>query len=217
MDENRKRSRGRPKNEARLAKRREEILDVAAKIFAERGFPKTDLQVVADELGIGKGTVYRYFPSKEELFLSAVDRRMQSLLESLRIEAEKFDDPIDQVAQGIRSYLVFFDRHPEFIELLMQERAEFRDRKHSTYFQYRDANDPQWKDFFRDLMRKGRVRKTRVEDVVNGLGDFLYGTIFTNQFAGRKERFEIQARRVLNIVFFGILTEKERKRFEGGK
>ena len=65
------RPRGRPKNLTLLTRRREEILETAARLFAERGFPGTDLQVGADVLGIGKGTLYRYFPSKSALCHSA--------------------------------------------------------------------------------------------------------------------------------------------------
>jgi AcrR family transcriptional regulator len=210
------RPRGRPKNLTLLTRRREEILEMAAKVFAERGFPKTDLQVVADALGIGKGTVYRYFPSKHALFLSAVDRGMRLLLERLRMDTEKIVDPLEQIVQAIRSYLAFFDDHPELIELLIQERAEFRNRKHSTYFQHFEANAERWKEFFRDLIRTKRFRKIDVEDIMDGLSDFLYGTIFTNHFAGRKETFEIQSRRILNIAFLGLLTDGERKQLERG-
>jgi AcrR family transcriptional regulator len=208
---------GRPKNEAHLAQRREEILVMAGKIFAKNGFPGTDLQVVADELGVGKGTLYRYFPSKHELFLATVDLGMQRLLEKLRREAELLSDPLEQLAQAVRSYLAFFDDHPELIELLIQERAEFRDRKHSTYFQYIEVSAKRWKDFLRELIRNGRIRKMRVEEILGGLLDLLYGTIFTNHFAGRKERFEVQSQRILNVAFLGILTDKERKHIEGGK
>lgn len=207
---------GRPKNEEHLAQRRGEILETAARMFAKKGFPGTDLQVVADALKIGKGTVYRYFPSKHDLFLAAVDQRMKQLLDVMNENAQKFEDPLDQIAQGVRSYLAFFDRHPEFIELLIQERAEFRDRKYPTYFSYRDANIEHWKDFFRDLIRRGRVRKLRAEAIIDVFGDLLYGTIFTNHFAGRKETLEVQARRILNVVFLGILTEKERRSLQGG-
>jgi AcrR family transcriptional regulator len=212
--ENRK-TRGRPRDEGRLARRREEILDAAGRIFAARGFPSTDLQSVADTLAIGKGTVYRYFPSKHDLFLAAVDRGMRMLLDRLRKDTERLTDPLDQVAQAIRSYLGFFDLHPELVELLIQERAEFRDRKHSTYFQHFESRAQEWKAFFRDLIRAKRVRKVRVEEIIDGLNDLLYGAIFTNHFAGRKERFEVQSRRILNLAFLGLLTERERKRFEG--
>jgi AcrR family transcriptional regulator len=209
--------RGRPVNELNRARRREEILEVAALTFAKRGFPGTDLQVVADELKIGKGTVYRYFPSKHDLFLAVVDWEMRRLLSHWEHVEKNVRNPMDRMVEGIRSYLAFFDRHPESIELLIQERAEFRDRKKSTYFQYQDANIGRWRDFMLDLMRRGHVRKTKVDDILDVMSDLLYGTIFTNHFAGRKEPLEAQSRRLVNVLFLGILTDHERKRFLKGE
>ena len=54
-------------------RRQEEILEAAATLFAECGYSDADTQTLADRLGVGKGTIYRYFPSKQELFLAAVD------------------------------------------------------------------------------------------------------------------------------------------------
>ena len=39
------------------------------------------------------------------------------------------DDPLERTVQGIRSFLAFFAEHPQFVELLIQERALFKDRK----------------------------------------------------------------------------------------
>ncbi len=208
---------GRPKDEALTLRRREEILEVATRLFAEQGFPKTDLQVVADELKIGKGTVYRYFPSKHDLFLAAVDRGMQRLLEKLHNDTLQIADPLAQIAQALRSYLAYFDDHPEFTELLIIERGEFRDRKNPTYFRHMEENSERWRDFFREMIRAGRVRDTSVDEILDGLNNLVYGTIFTNHFAGRKETFEVQSRRILNIAFLGILTDEERKRFMKGE
>ena len=72
---------GRPVDRGLRARRREEILDAAAKLFARHGYPETDTQVLADLLGVGKGTIYRYFPSKHALFLAAADRVMRRLRE----------------------------------------------------------------------------------------------------------------------------------------
>ena len=66
----------RPKGEDLRALRQEEILDAAARLFAEHGYADTDTQLLADDLGVGKGTLYRYFVNKEALFLAAVDRAM---------------------------------------------------------------------------------------------------------------------------------------------
>src|ERR1700748_2182289 len=113
----------------RSSLRREEILDAATKLFATQGFTDTDTQQLADTLGVGKGTLYRYFPSKRELFLAAADRGMRRLCEYIDESVAAIEDPPARIAQVVRSYLTFFDNHPELCELLIHERAMFKERK----------------------------------------------------------------------------------------
>lgn len=210
MEEPSKR-RGRPRDEQLTARRRDEILDVAARLFAHRGFANTDVQVVADELRIGKGTVYRYFPTKRELFLAAVDRGMRRLTDYIDV-CMTAADPLDQLERVIRAYLSFFEANPAFVELLIQERAEFRDRPKPTYFEYRDANAHKFETLYRKLVGSGRVREVPFEAVSNVVGDLLYGTMFTNYFTGRHRSLDEQADEILNVVLGGLLTEAERER-----
>ena len=197
--------RGRPKNEKLAARRHTEILAKATMMFAERGYPNTDVQVVADELGMGKGTVYRYFPTKRDLFLAAVDHGMARLHDAVEASVAETEDPLEQIAKAVRAHLAFFDGNAELVELLMQERAEFKDRKKPTYFEHRDANIGRWQGVLRDLVEQGRVREVPVERITDVLGDLLYGTLFTNHFAGRRKSLEEQSRDILDIVFEGIL------------
>jgi AcrR family transcriptional regulator len=204
--------RGRPRVEELQERRREEILDAAARVFAARGYPGTEVQVVADELGVGKGTIYRYFPSKEELFLAAADRGMKRLSEAVERAGAATADPLDRMEACIRTYLAFFKEHPEHVELLIQERAEFRDRQKPTYFAHKETNSGPWEETFRALIKQGRVRDVPVPRILEVLGDLVYGTMFTNYFSGRHRPLEEQARDILDIVFHGILTPAERRR-----
>src|ERR1700685_4605474 len=56
-------------------RRREELIDVAEKIFLERGFPETTMQMIAEAAGASKETLYRHFESKEFLFAEIVSRK----------------------------------------------------------------------------------------------------------------------------------------------
>jgi len=203
------RPRGRPKDEQLTARRSEEILDAAARIFAERGFANTDVQVVADELQVGKGTIYRYFPTKRDLFLAAVDRGMRRLREQVDA-CLRLSDPMEQVTAGIQAYLQFFTAHPEYVELFIQERAEFKDRDTPTYFKHRDANSSHWEQVVRGLMSQGVFRQIPVQRSMNVVGDLLYGTMFTNYFAKRKSSYEEQAADILDVILNGLLSDELR-------
>jgi AcrR family transcriptional regulator len=50
-----------------MTDKRDAILDAALELFAERGFHGTAVPLVAEHAGVGAGTIYRYFPSKESL------------------------------------------------------------------------------------------------------------------------------------------------------
>lgn len=196
---------GRPSDPELTALRRRTILDAATRYFAARGFRDADVQEIADALGVGKGTVYRYFPSKEALFLAAVDQGMQQLKAAIDQAAAAAGSPWGRVEAAIRVYLSFFDQHPELIELLIQERCHFRDRQQPTYFVHRDANIRPWQDLLRQLIAQGVVRDVPVERITDVISDLLYGTIFTNHFAGRRKSLASQCEDVLDILKHGVL------------
>jgi AcrR family transcriptional regulator len=203
---------GRPPDEALQERRRAGILAAAAKHFARRGFQGTDVQDIADELKISKGSVYRYFPTKQELFLATVDHGVRQLHEYICQSSEHVHDPLERMAAAVRAYLAFFKSHPELVELFIQERAEFRDRGKTIYFRQRELRVGRWEDVCRDLMASGRLRKMPAGRIVGVMGDLMYGTMFSNHFAGRNKPHSEQAADILDTVFHGILSESERKR-----
>lgn len=192
--------------------RRQQILDTAVQLFAERGFSDTDTQLLADKLQIGKGTLYRYFPSKRELFLAAADRVMRMMRQHVEDHIAGIDEPLDRIAIAIRAFLSFFAEHPEYVELLIQERAQFKDRKKPTYFEHRETNVKRWQAMYRSLIEVGRIRDIPVERITDVMSNLLYGTMFTNYFIGQRNNVEKQARDILDVVFHGILSESERQR-----
>jgi TetR/AcrR family transcriptional regulator, mexJK operon transcriptional repressor len=60
-------------------RRREELIDVAEKIFFERGFPETTMQMIAEAAGASKETLYRHFENKELLFAEIVSRKARAI------------------------------------------------------------------------------------------------------------------------------------------
>lgn len=193
-------------------RREEEILEAAAIFFAECGYSEADTQTLADRLGVGKGTIYRYFPSKRELFLAAVDRLMHQLHEKITAAIKEIEDPFDCLLQAVNTYLKFYSDRPELVELLIQERAYFKDRDKPTFIEHREKFVQQWRQRFLDLVAAGRIRAMPFEEFDDVLNDLLYGTMFTNYFAKRNRSTAEQAENIHNFALYGILSDSEREK-----
>ena len=66
-----------------LAKKRDSILDAAMKLLQEKGYTKTTMSDVAREAGIGRGTVYWHFDSKDDLFFELMEREVARMEEAM--------------------------------------------------------------------------------------------------------------------------------------
>lgn len=198
---------GRPVDPERVEAKRLTILKAAADRFGRNGYNETDVNEVAAAAGITKGTVYHYFGSKEKLFLSTVDYEAGRLRKRVLSAADACDDPLDELAAVVYSYLQFFGKNPHVVELFVEERAIFKNRKKHSYSVHRDMTLSRWHECIEALIAQGRVRETDAERFVDVLSDTLYGTIFTNCFAGTNVTPEEQAKRILEYLFNGILTK----------
>jgi AcrR family transcriptional regulator len=198
-----------------LTRRDEMILEVATKIFARRGYRNTDVQEIADELGIGKGTIYRAFGTKEELFFATVDYGMVKLNESMRdhkVQAAKTPDSPDNMEQGILTFLSFFDAHPDLIELLIQERSEFKHRESHSYVRHWETNIASHRCDIQSKIEAGKLRNLPVEDLLEVFSGMCYGAIFVNHFARKKINLQQMAKLMTDVLSNGILTDSERER-----
>jgi len=81
---------------------REAILDATDRLLARYGFRKMTIDDLAKEVGIGKGSVYLHFPSKEEIALSHIDRMIDRLKETMR----KIADGTGNVEEKLKAMLV---------------------------------------------------------------------------------------------------------------
>jgi len=201
---------GRPRDDELAARRRADIVRHAIDEFARRGYAGADLDVIAANAGCSKGTLYNYFASKGELFSASVDNVMFGMVEAAGVKGD--GDPLEELATLVHGFLRHFAKHPQHVELLVQERSDFRDRAEPTYYRYRAASRKQWQKRFEQLMDQGRMRRMPAEQAINILGDLLYGTIFLNYFRRRQIDPDKQAAELLDILLGGLLTEQEFRR-----
>lgn len=76
---------------------RDAILDATDRLLARYGYKKMTIDDLAQEVGIGKGSVYLHFSSKEEIALSHIDRIIERLKVNLRTIAERSSPPDERL------------------------------------------------------------------------------------------------------------------------
>jgi TetR/AcrR family transcriptional regulator len=80
-----------PKHTRRKEARPAELLDAALELFVEKGFAATHVEEVAARAGVSKGTLFLYFPSKEDLFKEVVRRNIAGRIVEWNAQFESFE------------------------------------------------------------------------------------------------------------------------------
>jgi AcrR family transcriptional regulator len=76
----------------RTNQKRDEIVRIAADLFAENGFERTSMAMVSDRLGGSKATLYGYFPSKDDLLRAVLDYRVATEADAVMSSFPAYDD-----------------------------------------------------------------------------------------------------------------------------
>jgi AcrR family transcriptional regulator len=106
---------------------RDAILDAADHLLARYGYRKMTMDDLAREVGIGKGTIYLPFESKQELALSHIDRIVERLKERLLITAREDAPPGERLREMLITRVLFrFDSVQHYTESLNELLAELR-------------------------------------------------------------------------------------------
>jgi AcrR family transcriptional regulator len=104
-------------------KKRREIAAAAMSVFAERGFEATSVREVAEKAGIGKGTIYEYFSSKEEIIAASVQMWMESMIEEVESIVVRIQEPEQKLITYVNTMVDSFlsdDRIPSLILSILQ-------------------------------------------------------------------------------------------------
>lgn len=101
-------------------RKREAILGSAAAVFARKGYHQALVDEVARAAGVGKGTVYRYFRDKEDLFFSILDQGIDRLIEAMERASRRGGCPRDSL-KGIFEALAEFARENKPIVKLIHQ------------------------------------------------------------------------------------------------
>ena len=99
--------------------RRRRIVVAAQELLEEREYDRIQMRDVADRAGVALGTLYRYFPSKEQLFANVLLEWSTSFQQSVRRRRGSAATPAARLVAVLRSAARAFERHPNFFRLIV--------------------------------------------------------------------------------------------------
>ena len=95
---------------------KERILEAALEVFSHKGFHPATTDEIAEKAGVGKGTLYRYFETKDKLFAELVRLRLEELGRRAGSVIDSRDDVLTMISKYIRIYFEFFDRNQRLLQ-----------------------------------------------------------------------------------------------------
>ncbi|MGH3166718.1 MAG: TetR family transcriptional regulator [Trebonia sp.] len=100
--------------------RRQQLLDVGRKLFAERGFEGTSIEEIAAQAGVSKPVVYEHFGGKEGLYAVVVDREVERLLSVVTtlLEGAHTESKFETAAVGLLRYI---DENTDGFRILVRD------------------------------------------------------------------------------------------------
>lgn len=96
---------------------RRRIIDAAREVFFRDGFMPANLDEVAEKAGVAKGTLYRYFESKADLYVAVLADNGKVFTDKLQEAVEVADSPSEQLRRLSRFYLEHWLRHRDYFEI----------------------------------------------------------------------------------------------------
>lgn len=195
---------------------RDLILDAVDVLLAQYGYKKMTMEDLAQQVGIGKGTIYLHFTSKEELTLAHIDRITDRLLHQLRLIAESREAADKRLRKMLVLRVLFrFDsvRHysQSLNDLLSSLRKDLLARR-EEYFQ------KEMEIFARVLEEGKRVglfefadKQSTAEVLVLSTNSLLPYSLTVRELGSRGE-IEERVRRVASLLLKGLCMAARRKR-----
>lgn len=104
---------------------RKEILRAAERIFALKGFFQAKMSEIAREAEFATGTLYRFFQSKEDLYFTLIEEKVEEINRLVQEELAKKAPPIDRIRRVLALQFDFVEKNRDFFKIYISERSRF--------------------------------------------------------------------------------------------
>jgi TetR/AcrR family transcriptional regulator, fatty acid metabolism regulator protein len=153
-------------------KKKARIMDAALRVFARDGYHRATVDAIAELAGVGKGSVYRYFKSKEDLLKSLLMESSAEILDFVNHILSMEMDLAEQIQVVIQAWVEFIANNPE-LYCLIQSNIQLPDTNtRDVFFNHLFTKLPLLKERVISLNRDNRIR----------ISNLTFDTIFLGSY-----------------------------------
>lgn len=186
---------------------KDEIIDAAVKLFTDYGYHKATMDLIAEEVGVAKGTIYWYFSSKKELFMEILKvdfHRYFDFLQELRDNNQLNSQ--EKMETIIVNRMDHFEKHKPIFRELMTNNEEIDKEFKEEMMGLRDKHAQLLADLFSQGIENGEFE---IEDSYIAALAFMgiNISISNDNLLTNQENKERTARILKDFIFNGIMKK----------
>ena len=196
------------KKENKKKLKREKILKAAAELFSRKNYHEVMMEDVAKLVSVAKGTVYNYFNSKEDLYFSIMESRLERLTSLLKERINSESSTIGALRAFVVTLYSFMMTNQNFFLIFRKETLN-GDQK---FYDNLITLENEIKNIFRDIIFKGVIeglfREIKDDFAVDLILGSIYGTVYRaieNNYPEEKIFHEKQ--RLYDFILHGLVID----------
>jgi len=187
--------------------RRDQIIDVARRLFGERGTTEVPMDEIATEAGVARSTLYVYFANRDELLRACLQRMHTLLLDAVVASWEDDGDPVDRLRTLVVGMLERIDDNPAFFRLALATQGA-PSQLGSTVGAELDLIGLDVAGLIRDVIeqgtRTGDFRLVDPDKAMTFVGQQLYGAMSVRAADPAPDPIDLAADELIAFMLHGL-------------
>lgn len=194
------------RNKELVAKRREQIVLAAIKLFSQKGFHQTSLRELAEESGISHGNIYEYVGSKQDIFFL-----IHQFIDNIAVEesnriTKNVDDPLEKLRRIVKTEFKIMYDWSDAVLLLYQETHVLDSPRLKALLERERARVHLIEAVLKEGMDKGRLRHFNTRVAANLIKSMAETWVVKRwDLRGHIDRAEME-KAILDVAFNGLLS-----------
>jgi AcrR family transcriptional regulator len=192
--------------------KRQRIFDCALKVFTERGFHQATMDEIAEAAEVAKGTLYRYFKSKEDLLDQLLLVTSQKVVERFSVAFRGQSDVLEEIQRFIEAWVTFIEENHALYRLIQAEGIIAHSGRPTLFYEYLISNFPMVKERIVSMNTGGELKTMSFHSVAYGMLGFIDGVVHKWFRSGMTYPLRDEVPVILEVLFNGFANPSGRRK-----